>query len=73
MSRDHSQRRETYANPNAIMPQIPNLTRRGSLMFHRNIIGKIERTKSVAAAIAEGRSSALDTLIRTVKEAYTLG
>jgi hypothetical protein len=42
----------TNANPNAIMPQMPILTRRGSLTFHKNMIGKTERIKSVAAAIA---------------------
>lgn len=41
-----------YANPKAINPQIPTLTRRGSWIFHRKMTGRIDRTKSVAAAIA---------------------
>lgn len=53
---------DTHANPRAISPQIPALTRRGSWIFQRNITGRIERIKSVAAAIA--RSSQRGELLR---------
>lgn len=64
---------ETYANPNAIIPQIPNFTRLGSLIFHKNMIGKIERIRSVAAAIAIDSSSVQNCWIKRTEEAYILG
>lgn len=44
----------THANPKAIIPHVPTLTRVGIRIRQRNKIGKVERMKSVAAAIATG-------------------
>lgn len=49
----------TYANPNAIMAQTPILTLKIILIFHRNNIGRIERIKSVVAAIATSHGISL--------------